>query len=60
MYHQYVTRDVNKAIDTFQMLVRSYPRDEGGYLQLGVNYWTGGEYEKALEQHKESARLVAI
>jgi len=57
IYYERVTRDVNKAIDTFQMLVRSYPRFGGGHLELGLNYAARGEYEKALEQNQESARL---
>ena len=57
-YYQSVTHDVNKAIDAFQMLVRSYPRLDSGHHALGNIYDARGEYEKALEQHRESVRLA--
>ena len=57
-YYENVTHDVNKAIDTFQMLVRSYPRNDAGHHSLGNAYADRGEWEKALEQHQESGRLA--
>jgi tetratricopeptide (TPR) repeat protein len=57
-YHQYVTHDVNKAMDAAQMLVRSYPRFDAGHVSLGNVYAARGEYEKSLEQAQEFARLT--
>jgi tetratricopeptide (TPR) repeat protein len=58
IYYQNETHDLNKAMDAFQMLVRSYPRLDSGHLTLGNIYNARGEYEKALEQYQESARLA--
>ena len=56
-YYLWVTRELNKAIDAFQVLVRSYPRFADGHHALGNSYTMTGEYEKALEQHQETTRL---
>jgi tetratricopeptide (TPR) repeat protein/predicted Ser/Thr protein kinase len=57
-YYERVAHDLNKAIDAYQMQVRSYPRAADGYHLLGHAWFLKGEYEKALEQHQESARLA--
>lgn len=51
-YYQQVTRELNKAIDAYQVLVRVYPRFADGHHSLGIMYTVRGEYEKALEQHQ--------
>ena len=57
-YYERVTHDLNKAIDAYQMQVRSYPRVADGYHFLGSAYMVKGEYERALEPLQESARLA--
>jgi eukaryotic-like serine/threonine-protein kinase len=59
-YYQRVAHDLNKAIEFYQMQVRSYPRGPDGYHFLGLAYATKGEYEKALQQHQESGRLAPL
>ncbi len=59
-YYERVAHDLNKAIDAYQMQVRSYPRAADGYHFLGSAYILRGEYEKALEQLQESGRLAPL
>jgi tetratricopeptide (TPR) repeat protein/predicted Ser/Thr protein kinase len=59
-YYQRVAHDPNKAIDAYQMGVRSFPRAANGHFFLGSAYLAKGEYEKALEQLQESARLTPL
>ena len=54
-YYGHVANDLNKATDAYEMLVRSYPRFEVGHHTLGQLYSGKGEFERALEQHQQSA-----
>jgi tetratricopeptide (TPR) repeat protein/predicted Ser/Thr protein kinase len=48
-YYQYVTGELDKAAQTHQDEIESYPRDVTAYINLGVVYASQGQYEKAVE-----------
>ena len=56
-YYQFVTHELNKAIDTYQVDARTYPRDASPHASLRVLYANRGEHEKALAEAQEALRL---
>jgi predicted Ser/Thr protein kinase len=50
IYYRVVTGEMNRAIDTNLLLIRTYPRDRLAHNQLGGIYSILGEWEKALEE----------
>jgi tetratricopeptide (TPR) repeat protein/predicted Ser/Thr protein kinase len=57
-YYQIVTGELDKATQTYQETIESYPRDYGAYGNLGTVYGKQGRYEKAAEITKEALRLT--
>ncbi len=57
-YYQSVTGELDKAAQTLQERIESYPREPGGYNTLGLLYSQRGQYEKATEITKQSVRLA--
>jgi serine/threonine protein kinase/tetratricopeptide (TPR) repeat protein len=57
-YYQNVTGELDKAAQTFQEWTANYPRDFGGYGNLGLAYTGEGQYEKAPDIYRESIRLA--
>jgi TolA-binding protein len=49
VYYSYVTGELDKAAETFQEVIKSYPRDGPPYDALGGVYAQQGQYEKAAE-----------
>ena len=56
-YYLYGTGELEKAIQTYQLWIQSYPRDWLPYLNLGAAYENLGQYEKAAEATRESLKL---
>src|SRR5260370_32881160 len=56
-YYLNVTRELDKAAQTYQEFIESYPRDFRGYVNLGIVYGAQGQYEKAAETTRQSLRL---
>jgi eukaryotic-like serine/threonine-protein kinase len=56
-YYETVTGELNKAVQTYQELVASYPRDFRSHLNLGDVYAEQGRYENAVEVWREALRL---
>jgi eukaryotic-like serine/threonine-protein kinase len=56
-YYANVTDEVDKAAQTFQEEIQTYPREEKAHLGLGEVYLVQGQYEKASEVYRESVRL---
>jgi len=56
-YYMFVTRELNKAIDAFQVDARTYPRFASPHNGLFVVYEERGEWERALEEAQEALRL---
>ncbi len=51
-YYQNVTGQLDKAVQTFQETIESYPRDFRAYANLGIVYCSQGQYEKAVEYNE--------
>ena len=57
-YYQNVTGELDKAAQTSQEFIESYPRRAGGYGSLGVVFAQQGQYEKAAEITRQGLRLA--
>ena len=57
-YYQNVTGELEKAAQSYQERIASYPRDPSGYLDLGIVYEEQGQHEKAAGEYRESLRLA--
>ena len=57
-YYDTVTGELNKAPQTYQEWVASYPRDPRAHLGLGNVYMSVGQAEKAADEYRESLRLA--
>jgi eukaryotic-like serine/threonine-protein kinase len=56
-YYHYVTGDLEKARQTYELWTQTYPRDLVPPNNLGVIYENFGEYDKALAESLEALRL---
>ena len=56
-YYQFVTRELDKAAETYQEEVESYPRVASAYINLGAVFVSQGQYEKGTEITREAVRL---
>jgi eukaryotic-like serine/threonine-protein kinase len=56
-YYAVVTGELDKAAQTFQEEIRTYPRWSWAHLELGNVYALQGKYEKAREAFSQSLRL---
>jgi serine/threonine protein kinase/tetratricopeptide (TPR) repeat protein len=57
-YYSYVTGERDKAAQTYQEEIESYPREARGYANLGVVYSEQGQYDKAAEIMRQALRLA--
>jgi tetratricopeptide (TPR) repeat protein len=57
-YYSYATGELDKAAQTFQGEIESYPREYRAYNSLGIVYGDQGQYEKATEITKQGMRLA--
>ena len=57
-YYFLVTGELDKAAQTRQELIESYPRDWRTYNGFGVLLWSQGQYEKSAEMVKQGLRLA--
>jgi serine/threonine protein kinase/tetratricopeptide (TPR) repeat protein len=57
-YYQNATGEQDKAAQTFQEEIESYPRDYRAHLGLGNAYGGQGQYEKATESYRQGLRLA--
>ena len=56
-YYTFVTGELEKANQTYELWVQDYPRDAVPRLDLGANYPSLGQYEKAAAETIEGIRL---
>ena len=56
-YYHFVTGDLVKAKQVYEVWTQTYPREEVPLTNLGTLYQTLGQYEKALEDFKAAQRL---
>ncbi len=57
-YHHFVTGDLEKAKQVYELWSQTYPRDAGPINNLGVVYQTLGQYEKSFENFRAAQRLT--
>ena len=57
-YYGDVTGELEKAAQTYQEEIESYPREQRAYTNLGIVYGEQGQYEKATEFTKKSLSLA--
>jgi eukaryotic-like serine/threonine-protein kinase len=56
-YHHFVTGDLEKARQAYELWAQIYPREQVTPTNLGVIYQTLGQHDKALAEYRESMRL---
>ena len=56
-YHLYVTGDLEKAAQVYELAVENYPQSAGALNHLGTTYAELGQYEKAVESLREALLL---
>ena len=57
-YYLNVTGELDKATETYQQWIESYPRDDGPYSTLGIVFALQGQYEKASEITSQALHLA--
>jgi serine/threonine protein kinase/tetratricopeptide (TPR) repeat protein len=58
-YYRNVTGELDKAAQTYQEQMESYPRDAAPYNNRGLIYAEEGQYEKAVELTRQALHLGA-
>jgi tetratricopeptide (TPR) repeat protein len=56
-YYAFLTDELEKEAQTYQLWIQSYPRDDIPHGNLGSNYTSLGQYEKAVAETQEAQRL---
>ncbi len=56
-YFQYVTGEVEKATEAYELWAKSYPRDLSPHINLGFIYSALGQFDKAIAETEASLRL---
>ena len=56
-YQDYVTGNLEKACQVYELWAQTYPRDDIAYYSLSTTYRNLGQYDKALAQAGENLRL---
>jgi eukaryotic-like serine/threonine-protein kinase len=57
-YYQFVTGDLERARQVYELWARTYPRDVQAPLNVGTIYSELGQYDKALEEAREALHLA--
>jgi eukaryotic-like serine/threonine-protein kinase len=57
LYYALVTGELEKEAQTYQLWIQSYPHDANPHGNLGANFATLGQYDKALAETQEAQRL---
>jgi tetratricopeptide (TPR) repeat protein len=57
-YYRNVSGELDKAAQTYQEMIESYPRKGDAYFDLGIVYGEQGKYEKAVEVTTQAMRLA--
>jgi eukaryotic-like serine/threonine-protein kinase len=56
-FYQCVTGELDKAVQTYQQEIESYPRENRAYSDVGLVLAQQGKYEKAAEAGRQSVRM---
>ena len=57
-YYRIVTGEQDKAAQTYQQTIASYPHRAGSYGNLGLVYGAKGQYEKAVDVTRQGLNLL--
>ena len=57
-YHQFVTGDLGKASQAYEMWAATYPEDDAPHTNLAVIYSNLGKMDQSLAQAKEAVRIA--
>jgi len=57
-YYLIVTGELDKAVQTWQEYIETYPRVPGPYGNLGITFAALGQYERAAESTRQGMRLA--
>src|SRR6202167_524407 len=57
-YYSHVTGELDKAAQTIQESIESYPRSASAYGNLGLVLAAQGQYEKAAERTRQAVRIA--
>jgi tetratricopeptide (TPR) repeat protein len=57
-YYRFVSGELDKAAQTYQEWIESYPREDAAYNSLAITYASLGQYEKAAEANRQALRLA--
>jgi len=58
LYYVSVTGELDKAAQTYQEQIESYPRESRAYGNLGIVFSRQGQYEKAMDVVRQALRLA--
>jgi eukaryotic-like serine/threonine-protein kinase len=56
-YYGYATGEIEKEKQTDELWTQAYPRDPTPHHELGVNYDTFGEFDKAISEYQAASSL---
>jgi len=56
-YYAFATGELEKEAQTYELWIQSYPHDSIPHGNLGANFTTFGQYEKAVAETQEADRL---
>jgi eukaryotic-like serine/threonine-protein kinase len=56
-YYNLVAQDLKRTVQTLELWIKAYPRDDIARNNLGVTYAELGQHEKGLHEAQESVRL---
>src|SRR5205807_7302870 len=56
-YYAFVTGELEKEAQTYQLWIQSYPQDPIPHGNLGANFNALGQYDKSLTETQEAQRL---
>jgi len=56
-YYAFVTGELEKEAQTYELWIQSYPHDDIPHTNLGSNFVSLGQYEKAMSETQEAQRL---
>jgi eukaryotic-like serine/threonine-protein kinase len=56
-HYYYALGDIPKTIETYELWLKSYPRDAVPQLNIGVAYGALGQFDKALEASRKALEL---
>ena len=56
-YYYFVTKEMEKAAQAWELWQQTYPRDGSAYTSMGIVFWALGNWEKALEECREAQQL---